>query len=294
MNLNHLTVFLAVAQTRGYTQAAKRLGVDKGHVSRVVRALETELGVVLLTRTTRAVALTVAGEQLLSRIAEPLAALESATTSLEDRPVTPSGLVTVTTTPDLGRTVVAPLVAAFRARYPLVRVRLVLESSVVALAATRSDLALRVGALRPGPYKARKLGTLEAGFFASPRYLASRGSMKSMSELARHDGLWPSTQPGRKSFAAKKDSPPAAVECEDFGALLELARNAGGVALLPTFLAARDVAQGTLVRVLSDLTFPGTPLSLVTLPERPLAPRVVAMQDFLIEHVPTALTMKPH
>ncbi|MCP3165608.1 LysR family transcriptional regulator [Myxococcus qinghaiensis] len=292
MNLNHLTVFLTVAQTRGYTQAARRLGLDKGHVSRVVRALETELGMVLLTRTTRAVALTAAGEQLLAKISEPLAALESATASLEDRPVTPSGLVTVTTTPDLGRTVVAPLVAAFRTRYPAVRVRLLLESSVVALPATRSDLALRVGTLRPGPLKARKLGTLEAGFFASPRYLASRGSMKSLAELARHDGLWPSPQAGRKSFASKRDAPPAAVECEDFGALLELARSGGGVALLPVFLAARDVAQGTLVRVLSDLTFPGAPLSLVTIPERPLPPRVAALRDVLVEHVPAALATR--
>lgn len=288
MNLNHLAVFVAVAQVRSYTRAAAQLGIDKGQVSRIIRALETSLGVVLLTRTSRSVALTPAGEQLCARIAAPLAELEASGAALVDRPVTPSGLVTLTTTPDLGRTLVAPLVVAFRARFPAVRVRLHLEGSMIALDDARIDLALRVGATRAAHLKVRRLGELEAGFFAAPRYLAARGTPRALVDLGRHDGLWPAA-PRKRSFAPSAPPPPPAVECEDFGALLALARAGGGVAVLPLYLAAADVAQGTLVRVIPEHVLRGAPLFVVTRPERPLPPRVAAFSEFLVEHVPRAL-----
>lgn len=289
MNFNHLAVFLAVAQRRSYTKAAEQLAVDKGHVSRVVQALEASLGVVLVTRTTRTVTLTPAGEALCQQIAAPFASLEASAAGLADRPVTPSGLVTVTTTPDLGRTVLAPLLVRFRARFPAVQVRLRLESDVVALADTRTDLALRVGKVRKGQVKVRRLGTLGAGFFAAPRYLSARGQPRHLGELAGHDGLWPAPQGSRQSFKAGAPPPRPAIECDDFGALLGMALAGGGIAVLPLFLAARDVEAGSLVRVVPEVSLPLAPLSLVTLPERPLAPRVAALRDWLIEQVPLAL-----
>lgn len=289
MNLNHLAVFLAVAQTGSFTRAAKLLGLDKGHVSRVVAALEQSLGVVVLSRTTRAISLTPAGEQLCARIAAPLAALESAGASLVDRPTTPEGLVTLTTTPDLGRALVAPLLSAFRARFPAVRVRLLLEAKVVSLQEARADLGLRVGPMPAGSLKTRKLGQLEAGFFGSPRYLAARGIPREPSELAKHDGLWPAAN-RRRAFATSLAPPPPTIDCDDFGALLEVARAGGGIAVLPTFLAARDVAHGALTRVLPELSLRGAPLNLVTARERPLPPRIAALRDFLAEAVPLALS----
>lgn len=294
MNLNHFSAFLAVAETRSFTRAAEKLGADKAHVSRVVRALELELGVVLVTRTTRAVSLTLAGEELAARIASPLAALEAAGSALVDRPLTPAGQVTLTTTPDIGRTLVAPLIVAFRARYPAVTVRLHLESRVMALREARADLALRVGALPAAAsegVKVRRLGELEAAFFASPRYLAVRKTPKVLADLAGHDGLWPASS-RKKTFAPTNAPPKPAVDCDDFGALLELARAGGGVAVLPVYLAARDVAQGALVRVVPDFVLRGAPLYVVTPPERPLPPRVLALRDFLVEHVPSALSTR--
>jgi DNA-binding transcriptional LysR family regulator len=293
MNLNHLEVFAAVAEARSFTRAAERLGADKGHLSRVVRALEQELGVVLLARTTRTVTLTPAGEQLWSRVAAPLAALGSATEALADRTPRPEGLVTLATTPELGRAVVAPLLVAFRALHPAVRVRLLLDVVVVELVAARADLALRVGPSRGRTAKVRRLGELEAGFFAAPHYLARRGAPRTRADLAAHDGLWPAAPRARASFAPRGAPPPPAVDTDDFGALLELARAGGGVAVLPLFLAARDVALGQLVRVVSDVSLPGAPLYLVTRPERPLPPRVAVLSAFLAEHVPSALGSRP-
>jgi len=288
MNLNHYAVFLAVAETRSFTRAAERLGADKGHVSRVVRALEEALGVVLVARTTRSVTLTPAGEELAAAVARPLGDLERVGKSLADRPVAPSGTVTLTAPPDIGRALVAPLLPAFRVRFPAVRLRLLLGAELVRLADAKADLALRVGKIGEGGVKARRLGELEAGFFASPRYLARRGTPKAAADLAPHDGLWP-TRPRKKSFATEREPPPPAIDCDDFGALLELARAAGGVAVLPLHLAQRDVAEGALVRVVPEVVLRGAPLFLVTAKERPLPPRVGALRDFLVESLPRAL-----
>ncbi len=283
MNLNHLQVFAAVAETRSFTKAAERLGADKAHVSRVVGALERSLEVVLVTRTTRQVSLTPAGQQLFEKIAGPLMELGRASSQIEDRRRAPAGLVTLSTTPDLGRTLVAPLLSPFRSRFPLVRIRLRLEASVVHLTEAGVDLALRVGPLK-GAVRARRIGELSAGLFASPRYLALRGEPKRREDLAGHDGLWPSA-PKKASFAVASAPPPPAIDCDDFGALLELARAGAGIAVLPLFLIARDVAAGSLVRVLPEVVFRGAPLSLVTVVERPLPARVSALRDFLVEHL---------
>jgi DNA-binding transcriptional LysR family regulator len=291
MNLNHFSVFLAVAETRSFTGAAEKLRADKAHVSRVVSALERDLGVVLVSRTTRKVSLTPAGQDLAAKIASPLAALESAGQVLVDRPATPSGQVTLATTPDIGRALVAPLVAAFRARFPAVRVKLVLESTVVSFADEKVDLALRVGTAKASGLKVRKLGELEAGFFASPRYLVARGTPSVLRDLGLHDGLWPA-ESRRKSFATASAPPPPAVDCDDFGALLELARSGAGVAVLPLYLAAREVSSGTLVRVVPELALSGAPLFVVTRPERPLPPRIAALRDFLVSEVPPALAVR--
>ncbi len=287
-NLNHYAVFLAVAEARSFTRAAERLGTDKGHVSRVVSALEESLGVVLLARTTRSVTLTPAGEDLAASVARPLADLERVSKSLVDRPVTPSGLVTLAAPPDIGRTVVAPLLPAFRTRFPAVRLRLVLADALVPLADAKADVALRVGKVGEGGVKARRLGELEAAFFAAPRYIAARGAPKEPRDLGAHDGLWPARS-RKKSFATDATPPPPAIECDDFGALLALARAGGGVALLPLHLAQRDVAEGALVRVVPEVVLRGAPLFLVTAKERPLPPRTAALRDFLVEHLPTVL-----
>ncbi len=288
MNLNHLAVFLAVAETRSFTKAAERLQLDKGHVSRVLRSLEESFDARLVERTTRSVELTPAGLELAAHVAGPLAALERADRSMRDRPATPAGLVTLTTTPDIGRMLVAPALGAFRARYPAVRVKLVLEQRVTSLSDGSIDLALRVGKVGPAGAKARKLGELSAGFFAAPRYLAARGTPTKRNQLGSHDGLWP-VQPKRKSFTDAGAPPPPAVDCDDFGALFELARAGAGVAVLPLFVAARDVVLGALVHVLPDEVLRGAPLYLLSTHDRLLSASTRALRDHLATHIPASL-----
>jgi DNA-binding transcriptional LysR family regulator len=281
---DQLAAFQAVAQARSFTAAARRLAVDKSQVSRAVTALERSLGRALLVRTTRSVTLTREGEALFLKVTPLLAGLHEALSAVPDRDQVPAGTVTLTTTPELARVLVAPALATFRQQYPLVRVRLRLGPEVVDLLGADVDLALRVG--RPGSTAvlARKVGVLEAGFFAAPGYLERRGRPETVEELARHDGLWPRPPAGGRTFGLPGvPRPPApAIECDDFTALAELARHGAGIALLPSFVATPLVVTGALTRVLPAVSLAPGPLYLLARPARPQAPRVRALSEWLV------------
>ena len=284
MNLNHLAVFRAVAESGSFTAAAHTLSADKAHVSRVVRALEASLGVLLVTRSTRRVTLTPAGDGLLALIRGPLEALERAGTTVSDRAQTPAGVVTLSTVPDLARVLVAPLLPGFRARFPEVSVRLRVGSEVESLSDPDLDLALRVGVQTGADVRVRKLGELEAGFFASPRYLAARGTPREPTDLAGHETTWPHGAQ-KASFQGSSAAPAPSIACDDFAVILEVTRAGGGIGVLPLHLARAHVLAGALVRLFPAITLRGAPLYLVTRREGPLPARVEALRAHLAANV---------
>jgi DNA-binding transcriptional LysR family regulator len=281
MRLDVLLAFRAVAELGSFTAAARRLGLDKSKVSRDVRDLERHMGTPLFARSTRSVRLTAEGRTLLAELGPHLLGIDLALLRSRDDRAEPVGEVTLTTTADLGRELIAPALVRFRARFPGVRVRLLLTPQVVDLLGDGVDLALRVGRPGGGSLVARKVGQVEAGFFASPSYLRRAGTPARPEELARHECLWPRPARGQRVFMDQP--PPPQVACDDFALLAELARAGGGVALLPTFVAARDEATGALCRVLPSVRLLDAPAYLVSRPERPLPARVAALRTFLLE-----------
>lgn len=285
MNLNDLTVFQAVAEAGSFTGAAARLKLDKARVSRVVRRLEGEVGAALLVRSTRAVKLTAEGAELAARAGPHLAGLREAMQAASQEGA-PEGEVVLATTTGVGRFVLGPMLARFRARHPGVRLRVRADDRSTDLLAEGVDLALRVGRPAASSYVARRLMELEAGFFASPTYLARRGTPAGPGDLKDHEGLWPEPPRGKRPFSVTPlDLKPRApgVECGDFLVLAAVARAHGGVALLPTFLAREDVAQGALVRVLPQVALGQAPLYLLSRPEKPAPARVTALRRFLLD-----------
>ena len=284
MELNRVLVFLVVAQERSFTRAATRLHQDKAQVSRAIKALEASLGATLLLRTTRTTRLTPEGEALFRRVGPLVAELEQALSAVPERAAIPSGDVLITTTPDLGRGLLAPALLGFRQRFPAIRVKIVLTHDLVDLSTEGIDLALRVG--RPGKSKAviaQKLGEVHAGFFASPGYLERRGVPATREELRAHDGLWPVPSTKQRAFAASAATP--VIECADFDLLAELARLGAGIALLPLFLAGREVSAGRLLRVVPEVSYGGAPLYLLSAPSKSLPKRVSALREHLIAFV---------
>lgn len=284
MDLNHLAVFARVAGAGSFSVAARELGVDRTRVSRVIGALERDLGARLFVRTTRSVRPTAEGEALARQVAAPLAELERAAGAVPAAHAIPAGTVRLTTTPELARALVAPLLPGFRARYPAVRVALELSDQLVPF--TRGvDLALRLGRPGAGGLVARRLRALTAGFFASPAYLARRGTPRSAAEFADHEVMWPDAR-GHKSFAPTSRPGPPSIACADFGTLAELAAAGAGIALLPTFVAARSLARGELVRGVPEYALASAPLYLVSAPIAQLPARVRALRDLLLAELP--------
>jgi DNA-binding transcriptional LysR family regulator len=278
-----LQAFQAVAQAQSFTKAAARLQLDKSKISRSVRELEQLLGATLLVRSTRSVRVTADGEVLLRQVSPHLAALEAATDVLTDRVAIPAGEVTIATTPDIGRDLIAPVLAGFRARYPDVRVRMVLSADMVDMMRVEVDIAVRVGHPGGNTLVARRIGELTSGFFAAPGYLKRRGTPTKMEHMSQHDGLWPTPPRGQKSFAAGRTPPEPAIASSDFGLLAEVARTGGGIALLPTFMAARDVAAGALVRVLPEFSLANAPVYIVSRAIKTLPPRVQVLRSALLD-----------
>jgi DNA-binding transcriptional LysR family regulator len=187
--LGDLHLLTVLAQTRSYTQAARRLGVSKGSVSTRISALEAAAGLPLVRRTTRSVVLTEAAVALVQGTQAPFEAIAQAFAQVHDLAGAPRGLVRVTAPVALGRQWVGPLVNAFLRQHPEVRVELDLNDRLVNLPQEGFDLAIRHSQTAPDTHVAWELCSTRALLVASPAYLQQRGRPASPADLASHDCL---------------------------------------------------------------------------------------------------------
>jgi DNA-binding transcriptional LysR family regulator len=283
MDLNLLPVFLAVAGARNFSKAARRLGLPRSSVSRRIAALEAAVGMQLLRRTTRLVALTDAGAALQAETGPLLARLEQ---SLEHTPPDrdPKGLLRLSASTDLGAVLLGAALPRFVARYPSLRVDLRLSNRVVDLVAEGFDAAVR-GSGRPladSSLMARKLASTEMQLFASPDYLARRGTPQGFEEMPAHDWV---TFPRWKPPPALRKLPHPRLAGDDFFFIREALRAGGGIGILPVFLASHDVRAGTLVRVLPQWSEKRGMLSLVYPQTKQMPRKLEVFRDFLVDWV---------
>ncbi|HYO68486.1 MAG TPA: LysR family transcriptional regulator [Archangium sp.] len=285
MDLNLLGLVLTVAETGSFSEAARRLGLPKSSVSRGVASLEASLGAQLLHRTTRHVSLSTAGVALYERAAPLLASLKQAVGTLPEREEAPSGELRLTAPHDMGATFLPEVVARFTARYPSVRVDCRLTNRNVDLVAEGFDLALRASGAKlvDSSLMVRRLGALDVQLFASPTYLARRGTPRSPEDLAHHDlvvfrGLKYLRELGLPEKQAR-------VLGDDMLFLREAAKAGAGITVLPTFLAQADVTSGQLVRVLPRYAQPSTSLVMLYPRTQHVPRKVSAFRDFLLEYL---------
>ncbi|MFZ5896123.1 MAG: LysR family transcriptional regulator [Myxococcota bacterium] len=288
IDLNLVRAFAAVYDTGSFSSAASRLGVPRSSVSRAVAALEESLGVVLFHRTTRRVTSSEEGKLLFERCAASLQSLEAALHEMPESREAPSGTLRLTSTVDLGSSVLADVVTRYSARYPRVRVELHLTSSVVDLVRDGFDAAMRISSskLRGSNLIARKLGTLSIGLYAAPSYLARRGAPRTPAELEDHDWVGFHGAPSGKLLMGNSPSSmkrQARIVCDDMFFMREALKNGCGVGAMPSFLADPEVAAGTLQRVLPRwLANTGT-IYLVYPASKHVPLRVTAFRDLLVE-----------
>jgi DNA-binding transcriptional LysR family regulator len=288
MDLNLLTAFEAVARTSSFSGAARELGMPKSSVSRAVARLEAELGVQLLFRTTRQVSLSAAGTTVYDRIAPLLRSVKAALGELPEREEEPSGTLRVTAPVDLGVLFLAEVVRRYTARYPSVSVDLHLTGRVVDLVAEGFDVALRVASkLADSTLVVRRAAPVVLQLFASPLYLARRGTPRSEAELAEHEWVVFRSGPQRLRVPGPRQAPAVhpggRIVCDDLLFVRDAVRAGAGIALLPTFIAGPDVVAGTLVRIMPRFERLAGYLHIVTPAAKHVPRKVSAFRDLVLE-----------
>ncbi len=268
--VEELACFVAVADEGSFVAAAKRLGRSPAGVTRAVAALESRLGARLLTRTTRAVALTQAGQRYLSscrKLVSDFAALQQEVRHHEEEP---SGSLTVTAPIVFGRLHVRPILTDFLRQFPSINVRLVLSDDVLPLVDERIDIGLRIAHLPDSSLKAIRVGRVARAVYASPAYLAARGEPRRPEDLAHHSCIAftkMNPDPERWRFRKGKMNVSIAVPSRLVVNLAEPAIEAAtagmGLTCVLSYMADHLVAAGLLQRVLRAFEPPPLPVHLV-------------------------------
>ncbi|MEY3338733.1 MAG: hypothetical protein RL245_1725 [Pseudomonadota bacterium] len=292
----HMATFAKIIDLNGFSAAARALGVPKAAVSRAIAELEEELGVKLMTRTTRRLKLTPAGERLLPTCRAILTATDDARRLAAELLESRSGPLRVLAEPTFGRVLLAPLVPRFLERYPKIPLDVELGDLSAELP-TEHDLVIRVGEDPSADRVSRVLGAPPAILCATPTYLQKSGEPSAPADLARFDMLTPETPPGslfvlRLTHGRRREevsvSPKLAVNDP---ALLHASVAAGlGIGLLPEFLCRQGLASQRLKKVLPDWLPPEqAPLCAVYPGRLAEDERVKAFVDFLAANLVPAL-----
>ncbi len=270
-----LRAFLAVVAQGNFTRAARALQAPKSSVSKRVAALEARVGVALLARTTRTVAVTAAGRALADALGPALEAIERAVDRTRLDAAQPRGRVRVTAPVVFGDELLAPLVAPFLAQHPEVQVDLWLTDRRVDLVAEGVDVAIRAGPLMDSALVVRRLGPAASCLVASPRYLAERGAPRRLADLAAHRWcLFSATGDAPATVALSGPRGPAALTprvaltSTSQIALRRCLVDGAGLGLLPGYLARDPVARGALAEVLPSYRGPVGELQLLTVAGR--------------------------
>ena len=254
-----LAAFVRTIETGSFSDAARLLGASPSAVSKSVARLEARLGVRLIQRSTRTLALTAEGALYFERVAPLIQALADAEQALRT-PGDVSGLLRVAAPSDLGRTVFAGWAERFARAHPRLKLELGIADRQVDLIREGYDVAIRVGALLDNRLTARRLTVLQPVLVAAPAYLARSGQPAERADLAEHACLRYLTPAGPFPWTWADGSslvPDGPFDTNDGVVLRQAALAGAGIAQLARIAVADDLAAGRLDIVLPHLPMPG-------------------------------------
>jgi DNA-binding transcriptional LysR family regulator len=286
IDLNRVATFVQVIQAGSFTAAARRLGLPISSVSRAVARLEEDVGVRLLHRTTRKLALTEAGQQYFQRMQTVISEARAATSEVAGRAQEAIGSVRVTAPPGLLE--LPRLLNEITREHPGLEIDLVVTMRPLHLIEEGIDLAIRGGFLEDSSLIAHRVGTNEFGIVAAPAYLKLRGTPRRPADLKHHECIRFRTRSG--IFPWRLEGPgvkkPVTVGggliCDDLAFVQQAVAAGAGLGLLVIEAMTAELRSGRLVRVLPRYRVPAGPLQVVWASQRLLPARVVLVRDRLI------------
>jgi DNA-binding transcriptional LysR family regulator len=304
-NLNELQYFVHVSQMQSFTRAAKRLGVPKSSISRAIYRLESRLGVRLVERTTRKVALTEIGELYLNRCRRVIEEAEQADLAVGALQAKPSGTLRVGAPVAFARSILGPTMGEFLATYPELRLHLQLHNGDESPRDQNLDLVVRAGPLEDSGLWVKPLMRIRLGAYASPAYLANREEPDSPADLMQQSCITMTCgtfgEPAvfavwrlRRGAELKEVRVDARVSVPDPTINHQLALSGIGVALLAQSVVRADVERGRLVRVLPDWEPDPVELHAVYPSRLDSSPKVRAFLQFLRERSDNELLLDRH
>lgn len=254
LDANALELFARVVQAGSFAQAARRLGQTRAAVSRRIAAMEAQLGQPLLARTTRSLGLTEAGRRLAQQARAVLEATEAARGALRASQADLAGRLRITAVPNFGRTVLLPLLAAFRELHPGISYELLFTERRVDLLREGVDIAFRITKKPPEDWVATPLLPFKVGAYARPDRFAALPGPAGLAELPLL--LLGVARDGPKPLAWRRDTQTLSVDgngliySEDMDSLVGLALAGAGVVLAPDYAVRDALGDGRLIELL--------------------------------------------
>lgn len=280
-----ISEFVAVAEHKSFTAAAKWLDISVAQVSRNVSELEQRLKVRLFYRSTRQVRLSDEGHLYLQHCQHLVHGLEDANRAIGNLRETPQGRLRITAPVHFGETKIAPLINNFLLQHPQIELDLELTNKRLDLIEGRFDLAVRLGHLDDSSMVAKLLGERSHFIVASPMYLERHGEPELPSSLDQHHLLSGTLELWRLRYQGQVTTmrPNQRWRCNSGVALLDAARKGMGLAQLPDYYVEDDIKSGRLKAVLTEFSPPKDGIWALYPQNRNLAPKVRAVVSFLQE-----------
>jgi DNA-binding transcriptional LysR family regulator len=294
-DLNALVVFAKVVEAKSFSAAARRLGMPISTVSRRVAELEDQLGVRLLDRSTRNLRLTDLGAEVLEHAQRSAEASEAVQNIVSSRQGNVSGTLRLSAPPNISDTLLSPLVSAFQASYPNVRVQILIAERFIDHIGDGVDIAFRLGELKDSTLIARKILTYRHQLVASPNYLKRRKPPQAPQDLLEHrlvafsywrpESRWTFVHANGQDEETLMFQPHLSMN--DFAGLTPALLAGGGIGDLPPVVQPELMRVGRLVEVLPQWRFRTQDLSLVHLGNRNMPRPVWLFKEFAARMAPT-------
>jgi DNA-binding transcriptional LysR family regulator len=300
-DLNSLVIFAKVVEAKSFSEGARRLKMPVSTVSRRIAELEDELDVRLLERSTRHLRLTELGAEILEHALRGAEINDSVESIVSNKLSNVSGILRLSAPPSISDTLLSPLVCAFQASYPNVRVQVLVTDRFVDHIAEGVDLVFRLGALKDSSLVAKRMLTYRHQLLASPAYLRGSKPPKKPKDLLDHrllsfshwkpDSSWTFVHKNRKDKETLTFEPYLAMN--DYAGLVPALLAGGGIGELPPIVQPELVRSGRLVEVMPDWRFPTFDLSVVHLGNRHISKPCRLFKELVTQMAPKLFPSLP-